>query len=132
MDSALLKKLFGTPPAWGGSCVILVDAETSVKQTGTDSIVTGGVKSYAPRVTSGRVAADAVCYHPEHNALFVIQRLRSKQTTGEDVTQQTLVVVDINHVVGVEFESTEQLAALGLKAPPLPDKPRYTPGMLVG
>ena len=38
----------------------------------------------------------------------------------------------MHHVVGVEFESTEQLAILGLKAPPLPDKPRYAPGTLVG
>jgi hypothetical protein len=132
MDSGLLKKLFGAPPAWSGACVVLVDGETSVKTTGADSIVTGGVKSYAPRVTSGRVAADAVSYHPEHNALFVIQRVRTTQTTGEHVTQQTLIVVDINHVVGVEFEGTDQLALLGLKAPPLPDKPRYTAGMLVG
>jgi hypothetical protein len=132
MDSGLLKKLFAAPPAWAPSCVLLVDAETSVKTTGTDSIVTGGVKSYAPRVTSGRVVADAVCYHPEHNALLVIQRVRAKQSTGEDITQQTLVVVDVTHVVGVEFEGTDQLAVLGLKAPPLPDKPRYTAGMLVG
>src|SRR5262245_45588425 len=132
MNSGLLKKLFGSPNAWSGPCVVLVDGETSVKTTGSDSIVTGGVKSYAPRVTSGRVAADAVSFHPDHNAMIVIQRVRTTQNTGEHVTQQTLIIVDVDHVVGVEFEGADQLAALGLSAPPLPDKPRYTAGMLVG
>jgi hypothetical protein len=132
MDSGLLKKLFGPASAWHGPCVVLVDAETSVKTTGPDSIVAGGGKSYAPRITSGRVCADAVCFHPDHNALMVIQRTRTRQHTGEDVLQQTLVVVDVNHVVGVEFETLDRLAALGLSAPPLPDKPHYTAGMLVG
>ena len=60
MDAGLLQKLFGPPPAWSGSCTVLVDAETSVKTTGTDSIVTGGVKSYAPRVTSGITSCPSV------------------------------------------------------------------------
>lgn len=132
MDSGLLKKLFGPASAWHGPCVVLVDGETSVRTTGPDSIVAGGTKSYAPRITSGRVSADAVCFHPDHNALLAIQRVRSKQHTGEDVLQQTLIVLDVNHVVGVEFETTDRLAALGLSAPPLPDKPHYTAGMLVG
>lgn len=131
MDSGLLKKMFG-PATWHGSCVLFVDAETSVKTTGPDSIVTGGIKSYAPRITSGRVVADAVCYHPEHNSLIAVQRVRTRSSTGEDVTQQTLVVLDPNHVVGVEFDNLDRLAALGLTAPPLPDKPHYTAGMLVG
>ena len=132
MDSGLLKKLFGPASAWHGPCVVLVDAETSVKATGPDSIVTGGVKSYSPRITSGRVCADAVCYHPDHNALLVVQRIRARQHTGEDILQQTLMVLDVHHVVGVEFETTDRLAALGLNAPPIPDKPHYTAGMLVG
>lgn len=132
MDSGLLKKLFGPTPTWHGSCVILVDAETSVKTTGPDSIVAGGAKSYAPRITSGRVCADAVCYHPDHNALLVVQRARSKGHTGEDILQQTLIVLELSHVVGVEFETIDRLAGLGLSAPPLPDKPHYAAGTLVG
>jgi hypothetical protein len=132
MDSGLLKKLFGNASSWHGSCVVLVEAETSVKTTGPDSIVAGGVKSYAPRVTSGRVIADAVCYHPDHHALLAVQRVRSKQHTGEDVLQQTLIVIDANHVVGVELESLNWLASLGLPEPPVPDKPHYAAGMLVG
>jgi hypothetical protein len=76
--------------------------------------------------------ADALCFQPEHNALLAIQRVRTRQSTGEDMTHQTLVVIDVNHVVGVEFENTDCLAALGLKAPPLPDKPHYTAGSLIG
>ena len=132
MDSGLLKKLFGTTPTWHGPCVVLVDADTSVKTSGPDSIVAGGVKSYAPRITSGRVYADAVCYHADHNALLAVQRFRSKQTTGEDLLQQTLIVLDVAHVVGVEFESINLLAPLGLSEPPMPDKPHYAAGMLVG
>jgi len=132
MDSGLLKKLFGPATAWHGPCVVLVDAESSVRTAGSDSIVAGGIKSYAPRVTSGRVQADAVCYCADVNALLMVQRTNSRQNTGENVLHQALVIVDVNHVVGVEFETLERLASLGLSAPPLPDKPHYTAGMLVG
>jgi hypothetical protein len=132
MDSGLLKQLFGPARAWHGQCVVLVDAETSVKTSGPDSIVTGGVKSYAPRVTSGRVTADTLCYDPNLNALLIIQRTRSRHHTGEDVVHQTLSVLDVSHVVGVEFDSLEHLADLGLKAPPVPEKTQYAPGTLVG
>src|SRR5207245_2385065 len=132
MDSGLLKKLFGPATAWHGSCTVLVDAASAVRTAGQDSIVAGGAKSYAPRVTSGRVQADAVCYHADYNALLMVQRGRSRQHTGEDILNQTLVVVDVNHVVGVEFDGLDHLAELGLSAPPVPDKPHYTAGMLVG
>lgn len=132
MDSGLLKKLFGSSATWHSACTVLVDAETSVKTTGTDSIVQGGVKSYAPRVTSGRVVADAVCFHAEHNSLLAVQRVRTKGHTGEDVVHQTLIVLDVAHVVGVEFDDIERLARLGLTAPPMPDKPHYAAGTLVG
>lgn len=132
MDSGLLKKLFGNTPTWHGPCVVLVDGSTSVRTSGPDSIVAGGTKSYAPRITSGRVAADAVCYHAEHNALLVVQRVKTKQNTGEDVLVQTLIVVDVAHLVGVEFESINRLTSLGLPEPPMPDKPHYAAGTLVG
>jgi hypothetical protein len=132
MDSGLLKKLFGPTTAWHGPCVVLVDAESSVRTAGSDSNVAGGVKSYAPRVTSGRVQADAVCYHADFNALLMVQRTNTRQHTGENILNQTLVVVDVSHVVGVEFETLDRLATLGLTAPPMPDKPHYAAGMLVG
>jgi hypothetical protein len=132
MDSGLLKKLFGPAPGWHGPCVVLVDAESSVRTAGSDSIVAGGIKSYAPRVTSGRVHADAVAYNADFNALLMVQRTNSRQHTGESVLHQTLVIVDVNHVVGVEFEDLDHLAALGLPVPPLPDKPHYSAGTLVG
>ena len=132
MDSGLLKKLFGPATGWHGPCTVLVDAESSVRAAGQDSIVAGGAKSYAPRVTSGRVQADAVCYHADFNALLMVQRTKTRQHTGEDVLNQTLVLVDVNHVVGVEFDTLERLASLGLSAPPLPDKPHYAAGTLVG
>jgi hypothetical protein len=132
MDSGLLKKLFGQSPKWHGPCTVIVDAEASVKSTGQDAMLAGGIKAFAPRVTSGRIAADAVCFNAEHNALFVVQRVRGKQTTGEDTLQQTVIVVDVSHVVGVEFEGIDSLAPLGISVPPMPDKPHYTAGMLVG
>jgi hypothetical protein len=132
MDAGLLKKLFGSTPTWHGACVVVVDCDASVKTTGTDSIVAGGVKTYAPRVTSGRVQAEAVCYQPENNALIVVQRSHSKQSTGEELLNQTVVVVDGSHVVGLEFEGVDRLKTLGLSVPPLPDKPRYAAGTLVG
>lgn len=132
MDSGLLKKLFGTTPTWHGSCVVLVDGDASVKTTGSDSIVAGGVKSYAPRITSGRVQAEAVCFHAEHNAILIVQRTPTKKHTGEDLLLQTLVVVDGNHVIGVEFDGIEWLTRLGLSVPPLPDKPKYAATTLVG
>jgi len=132
MDSGLLKKLLGPSPAWQGACVVLVDANTSVKTMGQDSIVAGGIKSFAPRITSGRVVADAVCFHSDLNALLVVQRVRTRQPTGEDLDQQILLVVDIGHVIGLEFEALTPLAKLGIPAPPVPDKPKYAAGALVG
>jgi hypothetical protein len=132
MDSSLLKKIFGPSPSWQGACIVLVDSNTSVKTMGQDSIVAGGIKSFAPRITSGRVTADAVCYHPDLNALLVVQRNRVKTSTGEDVDQQILLIVDIGHVIGVEFEALNVLERLGIPAPPKPEKPRYAAGALVG
>jgi hypothetical protein len=38
----------------------------------------------------------------------------------------------VSHVVGVVFENADRLASLGLSAPPIPDKPHYAAGTLVG
>jgi hypothetical protein len=132
MDSGLLEKLFGSGTGWHGPVTVLVDAATSIRTSGPDAIVAGGAKSWAPRITSGRVVADAVAYDPKHNALLVVQRAKVKQSTGEDVLQQTLVILDNVHVVGVEFDSVSRLEGLGLPIPPMPDKPHYAAGTLVG
>jgi hypothetical protein len=132
MDSGLLKKMFGPSGQWHGGCIVLVDAETTIKTTGPDSIGAGGSKSYSPRIISGRVQADAVCYSAEHHALFAVQVTKAKQSTGEDLLVQTLSVLDANHVVGVEFEGLTRLEQLGIGLPPVPDKPRYAAGTLVG
>ena len=58
MDAALLKSLFGPAPAWSRPCIVVVDAEASVRPAGQDTLLTGGAKTYAPRITSGRIDAD--------------------------------------------------------------------------
>lgn len=131
MDSNIMKKMFGVD-TWNRECVVLVDADAAVKSVGQDSIATGGTKSYAPRVSSGRITADAVCYHAEHHALLLVQRTRVRQATGEDMLQQSLSVIDATHVVGVEFAGIGALAKLGLTPPPLPEKEQYASTMLVG
>ena len=55
MDAAFLERLLGGNRSWSGACVVILDAEASVKTPGPDSIATGGQKSYAPRVSSGRL-----------------------------------------------------------------------------
>ena len=132
MDAGLLKSLFGSASAWHGSCVVLIDAGTTVKTSGQDSIMSGGIKSYAPRVTSGRVMADAICYQAGQNALLIVQRAYVKQQTGEDLFQQTLFVADGGHVVGIEFEGLDILEHLGVPQPPKLERPHYTAGTLVG
>jgi len=110
----------------------MVDADTTIKTMGPDSIGAGGSKAYSPRIPSGRVQCDAICYHAEHNALFTVQIARAKQSTGEDILIKTLSILDVNHIVGVEFEGMAMLELLGIDHPPVPDKPRYAAGTLVG
>ena len=132
MDASLLKTVFGTSAAWHGACTVLLDADTTVQTTGYDSIVSGGIKSYAPRVASGRVVADSVAYHAGHHVLLIVRASYVKQQTGEDLFVQTLLVADGNRVVGLEFDGLGTLGKLGVPVPPLPDRPHYTAGTLVG
>ena len=132
MDAGLLKKMFGSVPGWSGPCVILVDGSTSVKTGGPDSLGTGGAKHYAPRVTSGRIEADTVMYNSENSALLAIQRIWTRHHTGEDKVQQTLFVLNGDHIVGLEFDGVAQLAQLGMTAPPVPSKMHYAATTLVG
>ncbi|QVL31882.1 hypothetical protein KIH39_24095 [Telmatocola sphagniphila] len=131
MDLGLLIKIFGESQSWHGPCIAIVAADASVKTPGPDHIMGGGNKVYAPRITSGRVSADAICLLPDQRALLVIQRSRHKQTTGEESLQESLLVLDIGHLVGLEFENTRVLRQLGLAAP-LAGERQYTPGSLMG
>jgi hypothetical protein len=41
----------------------------------------------------------------------------TRQATGEDQVNHTLLIVSANHVAGVEFDRLDTLANLGLPAP---------------
>src|SRR5437879_1521271 len=118
MNAALLSKILGEDRRWNGACTVIMNANAGVFALGVDSIVGGGAKSYAPRIISGRVSADYVCFLKDHNALLVVQHLKVKQTSGEEAVKQSLIVADIDHVAGVEFPDTSALGAMGLTAPP--------------
>jgi hypothetical protein len=119
MHVGLLAKLFGKDRRWRGACTVVVDADATIQPTGTDSIGQSGVKSYAPRLISGRVAADAACLLSEERALLLVQAQRIRQATGEDLHLQTLIVVNLDHVVAIEFPETDGLGALGVEPPPI-------------
>ncbi|HEX4592554.1 MAG TPA: hypothetical protein VH120_21705 [Gemmataceae bacterium] len=118
MNARLLGKYFGTDRQWRGPCIVVVTAEATIQTSGSDSILHGGAKSYAPRLISGRVAADAACLLAEEQVLLLIQNLRIRQATGEDLTQRTLLVVNLAHVAAIEFPDLEPLAAFGVRPPP--------------
>jgi hypothetical protein len=132
MDAALLKSLFGPAPAWSQPCIVVVDADASVKPAGQDSLLTGGAKTYAPRVTSGRIEADAVCFHADKKALLVVQRVWTRSHDGQDRVNHTLIVVNAEDVVAVEFNGLGQLERLGISPPPVPDKMHYAASTMVG
>jgi hypothetical protein len=117
MNSALLTKIFGRDQQWHGPCTVFMHGEAAVTTQGVDSLLGGGTKQYAPRVISGRVPADAVCLLHDGSALLLIQQQKTKQTTGEEVVKQLLIVADTAFVMGVEFPDTGNLATLGVNAP---------------
>ena len=132
MDLGLLGKIFGSDSSWHGPCLVLLDAEAAIHSTGPDTILGGGNKQYAPRVASSRVTVDAICFVPEHHALLLMQRQISRRPTGDDDVQETLLIVDTNHVIGLQFNDTALLDVLGVPYPILPEKKMYAPGTLVG
>jgi hypothetical protein len=117
MNAALLGKIFGREQRWTGPCVIVMDAEAAMQALGVDSIIGGGAKSYAPRAVSGRILADAACLLQDGSAIVILQQQKTRQSTGEEKVQQTLIVADTTHVVAIEFPDTSALATLGLTAP---------------
>ena len=119
MNARLLGKYFGSDRQWRGPCVVILTADAAIQVSGSDSIVQGGIKTYAPRLISGRVAADAACLLAEEQALLLVQVRQIRQATGEDQTQRTLIVVDLGHIAAVEFPDAEPLAAFGVSPPPV-------------
>jgi hypothetical protein len=117
MDLELLTQLFGSRGRWSGPCTIIVRADAHVQTIGNDAIVQGGVKSYSPRLITGRIPADHVMLLPDRSALLLIRRNVQRQATGEDQVQFTLQVVNTAHVVAVEFDRLDALAQLGVAAP---------------
>jgi hypothetical protein len=122
----------GGDRVWSKPCVVILDAEAAVKSPGPDSIVTGGLKHYAPRYSTGRLEADACCLLRDQNGLLILQQLRHKDGTGTEHVKQTLVVVDLRYVAGVEYHHLHALKALGVTDPFIPEEHEYRPGMLVG
>ena len=119
MQAALLAKLFGPEEKWHGPCTIILNAEAALRNHGSDSIVAGGLKVYAPRTVSGRISADAVCLLQDNSALLIIQQQKSRQDTGEESIKQLLTVADPAAVVAVEFLDVQPLGVLGVPAPAL-------------
>jgi hypothetical protein len=126
MHAAVLDKLFGREESWHGPCTIILNAGAALQTHGSDSIVSGGVKMYAPRTVSGRVNADAVCLLRDNAALLIVQQQKHRQDTGEETIKQHLTVADPAAVVAVEFLDTQPLDLLGVPAPTV----RTGPGRL--
>jgi hypothetical protein len=118
MQAGLLNKLFGSQKQWHGPCIVVVDAEAAIQSSGTDAIVNAGVKMFAPRLISGRLEADAVCYSHDEAALVVVQQCRVRQAGTEDQFLQTVFIIDVAHVVAIEFGHVKPLGLLGLSDPP--------------
>jgi hypothetical protein len=117
MHAGVLQRYFGSERQWRGPCVVVLDADASIQTTGSDSIMQSGMKSFAPRLISGRVAADTACLLPEESVLLLVQAQRIRQATGEDQHQQTLLVVDLAHVAAVEFTNLDALRAFDVPEP---------------
>jgi len=117
MNFALLEKVFGKDQNWHGPCTVITQGNAAVTTHGTDSLMGGGIKQYAPRVISGRIMADAVCLLPESQALLILQQQKLRQSTGEERVQQLLTVADTSHVMAIEFPDLGTLALLGITAP---------------
>jgi len=131
VNAVLVESLLGGDREWSGPCVVVLDAEASVKTPGPDSVVTGGQKSYAPRFSSGRIEADACYLLKDLSALVLVSQQTFKDSTGASHVRQTMVVADLAHVVALEFTKLTPLKRLGVEAPVISEA-EYRPGMLVG
>jgi hypothetical protein len=132
VDAGFLERLLGGDRTWSSPCTVIVAAEAAVRTPGPDSIVAGGQKSYAPRVSTGRLTADAVMLLKDEKVVLTVEQVRLKDNTGQTHVKRTLTVVDVSYVVGVEFEHVQALKVLGVGDPPAVRDNEYRPGMLVG
>ncbi|GIW81032.1 MAG: hypothetical protein KatS3mg105_2839 [Gemmatales bacterium] len=119
MITAVLGKIFGREQRWSGPCTIVLDGEASIQALGTDSIIGGGAKQYAPRMVSGRILADAACLLQDGSALIALQQVRQRTPTGEETVKTFCTICDPNHVIAVEFDDTSILSSFGLAPPPI-------------
>jgi len=126
MDIGLLTKLLGKEQHWLGPCTVILDTNAAVQTQGTDAIASGGIKVYAPRTSSGRLTAEAVCLIKDGSALVIAQVVRNRKQSGEEVVTHTLMVADPAHVVAIEYNDFGPLATLGVSPPDL------RPGSLSG
>jgi hypothetical protein len=117
MDIALLSRLFGTDQRWQGPCTLILEAEASITTVGADAIVGSGTKAYAPRISSGRVAADFVCLLQDGSAVVALQQTRTRLQSGEELVKQTVTLIDPSTIVAVEWQDTTPLTSLGIAAP---------------
>jgi hypothetical protein len=131
MDIGLLGRLMGEG-RWTGPCVVVLDADASLKAPGPDTIMGGGIKQYAPRYSSGRIEADAAYLLTDANALLLVQQQVFKDATGLEYVRQTLTVADVPRVAAVEFAHLGALKALGVPAPRIETDGEYRAGTLVG
>lgn len=132
MDAGFVERVLGGNRVWSGPCTVIIDANSAVEVPGPDNLITGGQKLYAPRVPTGRLAADSVILLKEEEVLIAVQQHLHKDSTGQSHVKQRLTLVDVLRVVGVEFEHTGPLKALGIGSPPPIRENEYRPGTLVG
>lgn len=132
MDAGFLERLLGGSRTWSGPCTVILDSDAAVATPGPDNIISGGQKSYAPRVACGRLTADTVLLMKEESVLLAVEEVRFKDATGQSRVKKTLAVLDLAHIVGVEFNCLAQLKQLGIAEPPITKETEYRPGTLVG
>jgi hypothetical protein len=117
MDASLLAMLFGSEPRWSGPCTIIVNADANIQAIGADAIVQGGVKSFSPRLITGRLQADNSLYLPKQQAIVLTRKSVVRAGGNADQVTHTLHIVDVGHVVAIEFDQLEPLTKLGIAAP---------------
>jgi hypothetical protein len=132
VDAGLLEKLLGGNRGWSPACTVVFDGDAAVKTPGPDNIMSGGMKSYAPRYATGRIEADSCYLLKEHSAMIVVQQAKYRDATGAEHIRQTMLVADIGHVMGIEFSQFTALQTLGVPQPPAVREGEYRPGTLVG
>jgi hypothetical protein len=132
MNVGMIERLLGGDRVWSGPCTVVLDADAMLIASGSDTILGGGVKQYAPRTPTGRLDADTCCLMKNEGALVVARHSVHKDGTGAEQVRQTVLVADAAHVAALEFNGTDAAKSLGLSTPPVNRRTEYRPGMLVG